>query len=281
MRTLLALIFTLVALTPALTPAHAFTTHWEITATNYCAALGWEHAICKQIRECAISPKNTIIGGKDPLCEDFERWERSPEGQKVRDVAFTDSMRLVCEKTVTREGWRQGEFRPQYGKWSEKVKDPECLKTIDKIEAAKPAMKKRVQEEFEQKRQERDARKQEEDNKPENRLQKMYATYLNIRYCYDVRKGFEHVFVNDLQMTDAKRYAAAIDKKLAVESREEVWSKAVADFNNSLAKMLITSPDGMRNALGVSIPQYCQMAYRGLQQTHEQLFPAAGMKRDF
>jgi hypothetical protein len=36
MRTLLALIFTLVALTPA----HAFTTHWEITATNYCAALG-------------------------------------------------------------------------------------------------------------------------------------------------------------------------------------------------------------------------------------------------
>jgi hypothetical protein len=80
-----------------------------------------------------------------------------------------------------------------------------------------------------------------EANKPENQLYRAYEKYVTIKLCYENRKWFENVYINDFQMSQAKQYAAAIEQELSIANKDEIWTKA----NNSIVvevEMQLTYP---------------------------------------
>jgi hypothetical protein len=120
----------------------------------------------------------------------------------------------------------------------------------------------------------------EEAKKPENILENAYSNYIMVKTCYEVRNGYEYVWINEVQMYEAKQYASEIEKKLNVPNRDEIW--ASIDAQKVHDSVWNTSHyTGVRAdevfAMGQSL---CQMAHESLRQTYNQLLQPV-LKKDF
>jgi len=81
------------------------------------------------------------------------------------------------------------------------------------------------QNELKRERAKEEAKKEaEEAKKPANILKDAYSNYIMVKTCYEVRNGYEYVWINDVQMREAKQYAAEIEKKLNIPNHDEIWA---------------------------------------------------------
>jgi hypothetical protein len=121
----------------------------------------------------------------------------------------------------------------------------------------------------------------EEAKKPDNILKQAYHNYIMVKTCYEVRKGFKYVWINETQMYEAKQYASEIEKKLNIRNHDEIW--ASIDAQKIHDSVWTTSQyTGVRAeevfAMGQSL---CQMAHESLRQTYNQVLQQPVLKKDF
>src|SRR5262249_15005148 len=50
--------------------------------------------------------------------------------------------------------------------------------------------------------------RKEEAKEPENILIGAYITYIKVKLCYEMRRGYEYVYINEVQMREARQYVA-------------------------------------------------------------------------
>jgi len=100
----------------------------------------------------------------------------------------------------------------------------------------------------------------EQANKPENQLATGYISYLRIKACYEARKGYAAVFINDHEMDIARKQIKSVEK--AITAQHQLDTEKVWKFSENNKSPL----GGIENAFG-GLAQYLSMeAQRDFQQ---------------
>jgi hypothetical protein len=119
---------------------------------------------------------------------------------------------------------------------------------------------------------------EEEAAKPENILQVAYGNYIGTKQCFEWRQGYLEVYISEPEMENARKYIAAIDKKLNVPTKDIIWSKAAITASGITNTSIFVAANG----IGMTPRMSCQLFYAKVQSIYTDMFPAASrVKKDF
>src|SRR5262249_37868800 len=105
-----------------------------------------------------------------------------------------------------------------------------------------------------------------------------YDDYVTVKACYEIRQGYVFVWINDIDMGEAKRYMSEIDEKLALPDREEIWKKTESTYNGA-RNLLYMSANS--NGLGPGGERFlCQQHLHELRDLFQNIV-APEFKKDF
>lgn len=113
---------------------------------------------------------------------------------------------------------------------------------------------------------------------PSNRLLRSYRLYIDVKQCFDARKGYALVYLNENQMMDAKIRVVAIEKSMKdvdpTIDTDAIWRKANAreaddtptneiaaifQFADAVGRKWVSSPDWIEES-----HDYCKRSYSSL-----------------
>jgi hypothetical protein len=254
---------------------------------NVCAATGYESPECKKAKECLKEPALTTAETKHlTACKGFNTWLGSPEGKPF--------ISIEQQRPCTREVRVQ---RSQHYAPIESVTDPVCQ---EKLETARDEIRRKLKAEQEvwDEESERQAGQQTHETQrydgplgnlldmfrvqtpdykdPSALLKRAYDDYITVKACYEIRKGYKYVWINGVQMYEAKQYMGEIETKLSLPNKDDLWEKV--DYNgkrNFLIMSMNTNglgPDGER--------VLCQNSLNELQNLYEKVL-SPKLKKDF
>jgi hypothetical protein len=98
-----------------------------------------------------------------------------------------------------------------------------------------------------------------------------YNDYTILKICYELRQGYDFVFISDNEMSKAKRYVAGIEKKSTLPDKDGLWEEYQAELQK---QGLLTTIRNRANR------PYCQQHYKRLQADYNEL-SQPGIKKDF
>jgi hypothetical protein len=123
---------------------------------------------------------------------------------------------------------------------------------------------------------------EEERNKPENKLSRLYQLYINVKACHAARSGYLVVMINDEQMNKARiavkmaeqqilHTAPSLDTNAIWKTANDRFKGSPADIGIGLVRM--GSADNFE-----TVKSMCTLSYEQLVSGHGQSVP---MKKDF
>jgi len=213
----------------------------EGEAITTCAVLGYDHPQCQTARKCLY--KDLAVWATvvhEPDCKDFVAWVHSAEGKRLIESNYN---------------------------WQKKPPNYET-------------MRQKLRAEMKQVRDENAKQRAEEAANPETVLKAAYKNYIGVKVCYELRKGYEFVWINDAEMYQAKQYAAGIEKALNLPNHEEIWTNSNPEQEaQSIRNLLQIS--SQTNGLGRGGERWlCQSALQALQHDYNALLKPT-FKKDF
>jgi hypothetical protein len=121
----------------------------------------------------------------------------------------------VAEKIRQKDLKRIQEARQRCAQWKrEEAERKEAARRQQAIEEAKRKEEAERWRKAEQERQAAAAAAAAEAAKPINRLRRAYFNYLVVKECYDVRLGYQLVYINEVEMERARVTVKAIETSI-------------------------------------------------------------------
>jgi hypothetical protein len=88
----------------------------------------------------------------------------------------------------------------------------------------------------------------EKEKKPEDILRNTYFRYMIVKSCFNRQKRFKQVYINNAEMNKAEVYMSAIDKKLKLATKDQMWGQA-HNLYKEVSPFLLVSRSASQEAL--------------------------------
>ena len=133
------------------------------------------------------------------------------------------------------------------------------------------------------------------DAQPSNKLLRAYHLYIDIKLCFESRKGYEVVYLNEEQLSDAKTRVVAIEQAVKEADptidTDAIWRQAndvevttptnglsaIFQFADIMGRKWVSYPDWIEES-----DEFCKRAYSSLSEHYSSIIPDASVvKKDF
>lgn len=102
----------------------------------------------------------------------------------------------------------------------------------------------------------------------------VYVNYIDVARCYNARRGYLVVHINDFEMDRAKDAVKQIEKALSpsltVQTPDEVWETATQVAKNSMIGKLNSNFLADTHA-----ESFCKVSYQTLMRSFQEIVPSA------
>jgi hypothetical protein len=89
-----------------------------------------------------------------------------------------------------------------------------------------------------------------------------------VKSCFNRQQRFKQVYINNAEMNKAEVYMSAIDKKLKLATKDQMWGQAHNLYKESLLSFLLVSRSASQEAL-----QLCRAEYDVLESSYKEMLP--------
>ena len=203
----------------------------------------------RQSAECPASTKQNLAGGScpEPLANSATQYAaaKALSALKNRGPLSSLSIQGILQAFADR---LDSEFQKEVGEPSSGLEERALVEGLEKAirtvnletwKACFPGLATLLSEET--LRREAENRRTEaqrvEAAKPINRLRKAYFSYLVVKRCYDVRLGYQLVYVNEVELERARLAVSAIENSILKEdpsiNKNDPWQEAAEVIRTS------------------------------------------------